>query len=155
MMQVIFPKPYRINCPHMPKALYPIHNIILYSKPIGLLSIPMIILIILSQIPLYGSNALHHMPTETAPTSETTLLNSKKSSSCSTTSNLHLLPVVTPSYTLMVLHTLPIWPMSPTGAHKPYLILLDHLLMEEPMVVWLAQMSTCWNIPNDMQTLWE
>ena len=46
-----------------------------------------------------------------------------------------MLPSVILLYTPMVVHTLLIWPMSPTYDCKPSLIPLDHSLMEEPMVV--------------------
>ena len=108
-------------------------------------------------LPMDASNSVHYTPLETAPTSKsTTLLNSLMSSSHSTGSNfciLSMLPVVIVLYTPMVVCTLLIWPMSPSSACKPSPIPLDHLLMEEPMVVWLALMSSCWNTPNNMQIL--
>ena len=63
---------------------------------------------------------------------------------------LSKLPAVIISYTPMVSCTLLIWPMSPTGVHRPGLIRLDHLLMEDPTVLWQLLMSTCSNIPNNM-----
>ena len=68
---------------------------------------------------------------------------------------LSTLPAVILLYTSMAAHTLVIWPMSPAGVHKPSPIPLDHLLMEEPVVGWPVLMSGCWNIPNNMQILWE
>ena len=59
------------------------------------------------------------------------------------------------SYTPMVVHTLLIWPMYPISVCKPCPIPLDHLLMEELTVVWLALMSMCLNTLNDMQILHE
>ena len=66
-----------------------------------------------------------------------------------------LLPVVTTFYTVMGACTLLVWPITPTNAHNPSPTLLDHSLMEEPMVVWLELMYMHWNTPNDMQILQE
>ena len=64
-----------------------------------------------------------------------------------------MLTAVTVLYTPMEVHTLLIWPMSPTSAHKPSLVPSDHLLTEVPMVDWLVLMSMRFNTLNDMQTL--
>ena len=54
-----------------------------------------------------------------------------------------MLPAETALYTPMGVHTLLIWPTSPTGTHKPSLIQMDHLLIDEPVVGGLALTSTC------------
>ena len=47
---------------------------------------------------------------------------------------LSMLIVMTALYTPIAVHTLLVWPMSPTSACKQSLIPLDHFLMEYPMV---------------------
>ena len=43
-----------------------------------------------------------------------------------------MFPVAIVSFSLMVIHTLLIWPMSPIGVHKLHMIQSDHLLMVVP-----------------------
>ena len=65
---------------------------------------------------MYASISVHHKPTKSAPTfKSTTLLNSLMSSQHSTAKNIHSVII---SYAPMVVHTLLIWPMSPTSGWK-------------------------------------
>ena len=108
-------------------------------------------------LPMFASNSVHHILMEIAPTSNNKMLNSILHSPCSTTSNMQSININSSdclihsygsSYTVNMAH-------GTYQCSKPFLIPLDHLLMEEATVVWLVLMSACWNTLNNMQTIWE
>ena len=142
----------------MLKVPFLIDKAVISNRLIALQTNQMTILITLANnLPTYASNSVHHMPMETAPPPEsTTLLNSLLPSSVSTTSNSQSINITSGSY---IIHSSGSYtvnmPMSPTSVCKPYPVWLDHLLMEEQMVVWPALMSGCSDILSDMQILWE
>ena len=71
-------------------------------------------------LPMYASNSVHHMPMDISPSS--TLL-CPHHAVLLAIHNLLSLTVVTTLYTPMGVHALLIWPMSPTNACNPSLIL--------------------------------
>ena len=98
------------------------------------------------------------MPTETAPPPESTaLLNSLLSSSCSPNSNYHSINVTSSDPTIHSNGSSYIVNMAHVTYQciKLHPIPLDHLLMDEPTVVWLVLMSTWLNTLNNMQILQE
>ena len=106
---------------------------------------------------MYASNFVHHMPIDISPSSNNKIFNSLMFSSHSATSNMHSINVhsgdhlVHPNGTSYTANM----PMSTTAVHGPSWIMLDHLLMEDPTVAWLALTSTCLTAPNNVQTLQE
>ena len=110
---------------------------------------------VIDTLPMYASISVHHIPTEIAPTSDNKILISIMSSSCNTTSSMQSINVNSgdclihsnmSSYTVNMAHVT-------YQSCAPFLIPLNHLLMGEPMVVWLVLMPACWNTPNNMQTV--
>ena len=140
----------------MQKALYLTHNITINRKPSTTAhSNDSTDHSVTDTLPTDASNSVHHTPTDIGSTSDNIVVNSIMSSVPLATHDLLISTVVTTLYTPMGACTLLIWPMSPTSAHKPSLIPLDHLLTEEPMVDWLVLTSACLNTPNNVQTLQE
>ena len=90
-------------------------------------------------LPRSTSNSVHYMPIETAPH----LMNLlhylipyyHPHAVLLVICTLSMLPAMIVSYTPMVLCTLLMWSMSPTGVHKHCPFPLDHLLMVEAIVV--------------------